>query len=345
MRKKKLLPFLGLLGIYAIVLTGCIDDDNYDTQGVWRRCSDFDGLARAQAASFVIGNEGYLCGGYTGKEHLNDLWKYNIEKNYWTQCADMPEEASPRKDAVGFSIDNKGYITTGGSDITPYYYKDTWEYNPESDSWTQKDDFRGSARKDALAFTLGNYGYVGMGYDGNYQKDIYRFNPNAPQGSQWEMVNGYGGSKRQGGSAFVIDNVAYICLGENNGTTVPDFWKFDGTNWTQLRDIIDSDEELDYDDDYNIVRSHAVAFVIDGKGYVTLGTNAGTLCSDYWVYHPEEDLWYGDIDDAYTPFTGATRQDAVVFSTGERSIIATGRSSSYYYDDTWELLPYEIEYN
>ncbi len=332
---------LGFVLLLLTMLCSCTDDES-ETQGVWERRSDFDGVARAQACGFTIGEKGYLCCGYTMKKHLKDMWVYDTEHDYWMQCASMPDEAPARKDAVAFAVNGKGYVTTGGTTEAPYYYKDTWEYDPDTDSWTQKDDFMGTARIDALAFSIKGYGYVGTGYDDNYLKDIYRFDPSAPAGSQWQIVNGYGGTKRRRGSAFVIDNAAYICLGSNNSSYVYDFWKFDGTTWKQLRDISNTDDDNDYDDDYNIVRESAVTFVIDGKGYVALGTS-GSLRTDYWVYYPEQDLWYGDTDDDYTPFEGSSRQNAVSFSTGTRGFIATGKSGSYVFDDVWELLPYEMQ--
>lgn len=144
---------------------------------------------------------------------------------------------------------------------------DTWEYDPNTDSWTRKDDFGGGARYGALAFSIGGYGYVGTGYNDNYLKDFYRFDPNAATGQQWTIVSGFGGYKRQYGTAFVIDDVAYICCGDNNGTLVDDLWKFDGSDWKQLRDIANNDSDEDYDDDYAITRAGTVSFVIDGRGY------------------------------------------------------------------------------
>ena len=81
----------------------CTDDDEY-TQGVWMRRSDLDGVARGQAGSFTIGNKGYLCCGYRGsnKTYLKDLWEYNMDGDYWTQCADMPDEAIGRHSAASF---------------------------------------------------------------------------------------------------------------------------------------------------------------------------------------------------------------------------------------------------
>ena len=249
-----------------------------------------------------------------------------------------------RNAATGFPVGNKGYITTGYNPDQKYL-ADTWEYDPETNTWRQMDDFKGGARYYALGFGIDNYGYVGTGYNDNYLKDFYRFDPTAAAGSQWTIVNGFGGQKRQGATAFVIDGKAYVCGGQNNNSDVSDFWRFDpsaATPWTQLRDIANTSDD-DYDDDYtSIVRSYGVSFVIDGKAYLTLGSTAGgSYYSNYWSYDPETDLWEGDD---LTAFEGSTRIHAVCFSTGTRGIIATGGSgSSSYFDDTWELKPYEYE--
>ena len=122
-----------------------------------------------------------------------------------------------------------------------------------------------------------------------------------------------------------------------------DFWCFNpatGT-WKELRELYDKSDD-DYDDDYtSIVRSYACAFVIDGKGYIAAGQTAGgSYRSNYWIYDPLTDLWDGED---LTDFEGSTRSKAVCFSTGKRGIIATGGASTHYYDDTWELKPYEYE--
>lgn len=124
------------------------------------------------------------------------------------------------------------------------YLKDTWEYEPATDTWKQMDDYPGDARINAIAFAIGNYGYVGTGQskDDKQTKDFYRFDPTAASGNQWTIVNGFGGQKRTGGLSFIIDNVAYIVGGTNNGKDVDDFWKFDPSKseenkWVRLRTL------------------------------------------------------------------------------------------------------------
>jgi len=329
MRHKKLVTIL--LAMLPFVFGACSSDDDDDLIGTWYRVSDLDGLARSDASSFTIGNKGYLVCGYDGKDRLSDLWEYDMDQDSWTQKASFPGTA--RNSAVSFAVNGKGYLGTGWDGEN--YLKDFWEYDPTSNSWTQRADFPGSARYGAVAFGANNKGYIGCGYDGNYLKDFYAFNPSS---NTWDQIISIGGSKRMGATSFVIDNVAYVVCGQNNGEYVDDFWKYDAQSgqWTQLRDITDTSDD-DYDDDYSIVRTNGVAFVIDGAAYFACG-ESGSVRSDTWKYYPSTDLW-----ENVSKFKGTARTATVSFSTGERGFVVTGKSSTYRFDDIWELHPYEYD--
>lgn len=336
--------------IQLVMLTGCYSDDDYYTLGTWRRKADLTGVARGYASSFTIGDKGYLCCGKRedSRGYLKDLWCYDFAGDYWTQCASLPDEAEARHSATAFALSGKGYLTTGQrKEGELRYLADTWEYDPQTDSWLPKDDFAGTARYGAISFVLGGYGYVGTGYDGGWLKDFYRFDPSAPTGSQWTVVNGFGGFKRVYGSAFVIDNYAYILCGEQNGSLPEDFWRFDGQTFTRLRDIANTNGNEDYDDDYAITRYAAVTFVQDGVAYLATGNRLG-VTSDYWMYHPETDLWYGDSDDEFTPLTeadsgGTPRYGSAAFCNGQRLFLLTGVSGNIYMDNMYELDPHAHE--
>lgn len=329
MTHKKLVTFL--LVMLPFIMGACGSDEDEDLIGTWYRVSDFDGLARSDASSFTIGNKGYLVCGYDGKKRLSDLWEYDMEQDFWTQKASMPGTA--RNSAVAFTVNGKGYLGTGYDGEN--YLKDFWEYDPTSNQWTQQADYPGSGRYGAVAFGVGNKGYIGCGYDGNYLKDFYAFNPAS---NSWEQIVSIGGSKRMGATSFVIDNVAYVLCGQNNGEYVDDFWKYDAQSgqWTQLRDIADTSDD-DYDDEYSIVRTNGVAFVVDGAAYLSCG-ESGSVRSDSWKYYPTTDLW-----ENVAKFKGTARTATVSFSNGERGYVTTGKSSTYRFDDIWELHPYEYD--
>ena len=94
----------------------------------------------------------------------------------WTQKQHFGGYARHR--ATFFTANGKGYTGLGhinsGQHIT---YDDFWEYDPISDTWTQKADFGGGQRQHATGFSLGDYGYVGLGRDSldEYTSDFWEF--------------------------------------------------------------------------------------------------------------------------------------------------------------------------
>jgi N-acetylneuraminic acid mutarotase len=121
-------------------------DPNAGTGGSWTKkadLADFGGLARGFAVGFSINNtKGYIGTGNTASYYTNEFWEYDPAENTWLRKADFG--GTKRVDAVGFSIGIKGYIGTGLIDYSSHLLaKDFWEYNPSSDTWTQKADLGG----------------------------------------------------------------------------------------------------------------------------------------------------------------------------------------------------------
>ena len=333
---------LVLLLLMATVFVGCgSDDDGDDELGNWVKKSSFDGDARSGAASFTIGNKGYVFGGFDGDDRLNDLWVYDPDgqnddntNDFWSSNfndTNVPLDSFPgvaRNGAVGFSIGTKGYIGTGydGDDEL----KDFYEYDSETNEWTQLADFPGTARVRALGFSINGFGYVGTGNDGSDQKDFYRYDPAT---NTWEQEFGFGGEKREEASAFVIDNIAYVLGGYENESSVRDFYSFDGTTWTQLTDLDDEDE----DNEVQIARGSA--FAIGGKGYVGVGVTT-TLEDTLWEYTPADDSW-----DEVPGFVGSVRQysSAFTFDSLDRAYILLGTNGSSYFNDVYEFEPDVLE--
>ena len=307
-----------------------------DLVGNWTRASDFDGNARGEAVSFVIGDFAYITTGTTDRDRFNDLWEYSLEKKYWSQKADMPGTA--RYAAVSFTIGSKGYVGTGFDGVNNL--GDFWEYDPATDTWTQKDDFKGTARYNAIGFAIGNNGYVSCGYDGNYLKDLWQFDPNAAAGSQWVQKSSIGGTKRSAATVFVMNNIAYVVSGNNNGEILKDMWAYDpgSDTWTQKRAIYNYSDET-YDDNYGtsttslIARQNAVAFIMGSYAYLTTGEN-GSILSTTWQYDPANDQWAQK-----TAFEGTARTGAIAFSLSDRGFVITGRSGSLVMDNGYEFHP------
>lgn len=303
-----------------------------DYEGNWARSSDFEGVARTEAVTFTIGNYAYVGTGYKSTDvRLKDFWQFNASTGTWKQKADLP--GIERNSAVGFAIGDKGYVGTGYDGVNKL--KDFYEYDADANSWTPKADFGGSARYDAIGFSVSAKGYIATGYDDNYLKDNWQYNPST---NQWVQVSSLTGYKRKGAAVFVIDDLAYVCTGTNNGDNINDFWVYSGIDdkWTEKRKISDANDDEDYDDDYDdIVRDDAVAFVMNGKGYITCGQSGGNISST-WEYTPSTDLW-----EQRTSFEGTSRIGAVAFTINNVGYVATGNNSSYRFDDCWSFNPKE----
>ena len=96
----------------------------------------------------------------------------------------------PTSNGVGFSINGKGYVLTFASGS---HEKELWQYDPSSNSWTQKTEFPGVQRKGAITFTIGNKAYVGTGVQTSTStatilKDIWQYDADL---NLWQRKGGF----------------------------------------------------------------------------------------------------------------------------------------------------------
>lgn len=306
------------------------DEEDEELFGNWVKKSSFDGPARSSAASFVIGNYAYIVAGYNGDNYLNDVWAYSVDGDFWEQKADFI--GSKRSAASAFELNEKGYVGLGYDGTNKL--KDFYQYDPVNNTWQQKADFGGTARYGAVGFQVGGKAFFGTGYDGNFLKDFYQY---IPEENVWVTLSGFSGNKRKNAVVFVIDDKAYIGTGTSNNVNQVDFWEFNSTNgiWTRKRDIDqDDDDGVTFNDDYLITRSNACGFSINGLGYVACGENSRSV----WQYDPNTDLW-----DEKTSLEASSRTDAVGLTISGKGFVLLGRSSTTYFDDTWEFKPNEAQ--
>jgi len=333
MKNLNRLLLLAFLLPVAAFFSGCKESTDW---GDWIELKEFSGTTRSDAASFIIGNNGFVFGGYDGDKRLSDLWMMNPDNDTWTQMANLADFGGvARNSASAFAIGTNGYIGLGfdGND----YLKDFWQYNSLTNSWTRKADFEGSARYGAVGFALDGKGYMGTGYDDKFQNDIYRYDPSA---DTWTLTGALG-KKRVNATAFVYNNTAYVLGGSRDGAAVPEFEKFTSATqtWSDLEKMSDATSE-GFDDNYdNLAREYPCVFVIASKegpdkAYMTCGQRGGTLLNDTWEYDFATDRWK-----TTTQFQGTTRVQAVALTLNGRGIILTGRNSVYRFDDVWEFLP------
>ena len=258
------------------------------------------------------------------------FWLFQVQSTAaWVQRASFGGEARHR--CTGFSIGNKGYIGGGHTNSgTLAYFKDYWEYDPATNSWTQIADYGGGYRYHATAFTIGNYAYVGLGEDisGAYTNEFWKY---IPLINTWAPVASMPGEARRGACSFMINNKGYVGTGQTEAGYANDFYVYD-----PLTNVWDTIAAFAGE-----ARSSCVAFAHNGKGYVGTGHVLGDDRNDFFEYNPGTDLWTQKAD-----VGPLARQDATGFVLGNEGYIGTGNNTEgtdnfgdfwkYNFDsDTW----------
>jgi len=368
--------------VLAGVLVSCQNDSEDQYVGDWRRRAPFTFEGRSHAATFVIGNKGYVCCGTTGnKTPVRHVLEYSspttdVGQGSWKELKPFPGLA--REQAVGFSLKvngkDYGFMGTGWNGFTETLYKDFWKYDPDKDEWEEVAPLPGNVfpRRGAIAFSLEvggkEYGYIGCGWAGDlveeeiknlYLADFYRFNPgeNTVIGDQtfmgkWEVVEGYGGPKRNGAAVFVVNNIAYICTGENGSGAVSEFWAYDPNGragwitYPDLRHMADTNPDEDFDDDYGpLRRAFGVGYVVMVNGELRGHIVGGRSGGSNWEYNHHDDLWIQRTSFFNNGAGKTVREGMVAFSFGNgRAFVGMGKSGAYYADDMWEFIPLVDDY-
>src|ERR1051326_5748475 len=208
----------------------------------------------------------------------------------------------PRTAAVGFTIGNYGYITTGFDSSS--YRRSMYKYDPALDGWTQVTSLGGSTgsglgRDMAICFVVSTNAYIGLGQGGSpYLFDFWQYSGPA---DVWTQKANFPGSARRLAVGFAIGSKGYVGTGED-GTFKADFYEYDpGANiWTAKASFPGTP------------RYGASAMVINNKGYVGCGyDNTLQNRNDFWEYDPSLNSWTQK-----SSFFGTPRSNAVAFCIG-----------------------------
>jgi N-acetylneuraminic acid mutarotase/PKD repeat protein len=283
---KKLNPIL--LALMLLISSYVASAQNY----TWsRKASSPQGLYTP--ASFTLGDSIYVVSGVSDREAYNpktlthDVWMYNSNTNTWTPKASLPGVAIYA--AVGFTIGNKGYVTTGfdssGSGTGP---RTTYMYDPSANTWTQKASFPGNARYTSAVFVLNGKAYVSCGFSPAL-RDMYCYDPIA---DTWTQKTSLPGIARQGPASFVLNGEGYVGLGstgDNMGGFFVnnDVYKYnDATDtWTQVASFPGNAVAVSYNFTLN-----NEAYLVNGLYQSNISyTNVAT--KQVWKYSPVANSW------------------------------------------------------
>ncbi|WP_153797067.1 Kelch repeat-containing protein [Foetidibacter luteolus] len=283
-----------VIGDTAYVGTG-YDGENrlkdfwlYNADGnTWQQRAVFRGTARNSAVGFSANGKGYIATGYDGVNKLKDVWRYDPSSNSWDQMNDFA--GSARYDAAAFSIADKGYITTGYADLETGgsgNVKDCWQYNPGSDSWTEKNNFGGDKRNSAVVFVYQDKAYLCTGTASSTLNDFYAYDPSTDTWTEKRKIanisdesydDDYSDIIRSNAVAFTLGDYAYISTGTNGSNTTKTWrYHFADDTWSRKTPFEGSS------------RGGAVAFVVKNRAFVTMGSSGSSYFDDIWEFNPDQ---------------------------------------------------------
>jgi N-acetylneuraminic acid mutarotase len=219
-----------------------------------------------------------------------------------------------RSSAVGFAIDGKGYVALGRIGVRYGALKDCWEFNPDSDTWTQKANFPGVARVKATAVVSTGLAYVGLGFDPTYgyynakghPKDFWSFDPKL---NTWTQKADFPNEYTDACISFAYKNTIYVGFGFNGTYFTSELWKYKPAEntWSKLT-------SFPGDGRVGAVCCTNGEHVYFGTGYATLSFN------DWWEYFPDTNSWK-----QLKAIPDKGRENGVSLCVNDRFFVSTGR--------------------
>ena len=293
----------------------------------WSQIADM-GDSRYRAVSFTLSGRGYVTVGQTSNTTKRSTWEYDPIIGMWSQKADFG--GGNRRVAMGFAINDKGYVGTGRDDAgqngNGELHNDFWEYDAVANIWTQKANFPGGNRETATAFNIGEFGYAGLGLSGSRKYDFYKYDPTTNSWTVLQPLNP---------SYHLYDTTIFTLNGNGYYATGSGFSSNPYGNYTS-NEVIRYEPQTDTWTKLNNfaggARQRATAFTVNGTAYLGLGWT-GVYKSDLWQYNEAADTWTQIAD-----FPSPGRAWVSKFVVGNNVFVGNGVSLNNVRDDfyIWE---------
>lgn len=255
-----------------------------------------------------------------------------------------------RHRGTGMCIGNKGYAGLGHMNGTGVniVYKDWWQFDPASNSWTQKADYP-APMYGAIAWGNSTHGYVGGGTA--YSFEYFKYDPITntwtaiancpidatdqtafsvaengyvmtgnqlveynPSSNSWSTKANVPAGLGAWGTSFVIGSSAFV----KNGVALYEY-KPAQNEWLVRSSCP------------GIATGGSSAFSMNQRGYIISGYSGSLslVTKEIWEYNPATNTWQ-QLDD----FPGSARRFSVGFSINDRGYFGLG-TNGINFNDFW----------
>ncbi len=292
-------------------------------QDYWFPRDTVKGSPKSASCAVSLSQVGLLIGGLDDFGFKRKMYSYSPFQDDWDEEVSLggaSGDGLERGSACAFSLNHeniqKAYVCLGQTQ-TVAYMKDLWEFNPQTETWSQKANFSGSARRQAVCFTSANVAYIGTGESASgLNKDFYSYNPET---NTWSQVADFAGTARRDAVAFELNGFGFVGTGDD-GTLNNDLWMYD----------VQSDTWIDKAAFPGSPRAGAVAWGALSVAYVGTGEDInGDFKNDLYEYNYYLNAW---IQRANIPASG--RKNAFAFYIDGVSYVGGGYNG-FFLEDFW----------
>jgi N-acetylneuraminic acid mutarotase len=187
---------------------------------------------RQYANAFPGPGSFYVFGGEGPATVLNNMYRYNIATDTWSEVASKPGAGVMASVCMVFG--DKVIIAGGKIAGAGPATNEVWEYTISTDSWIQKANYPFSPRWRSSSAVMNNSGFLLFGIDDSnaYRKELYKYDP---VNDTWSHESDFPGDGRSY-AAMEANNRLIVFGGHAKPNTyLNDVWYYndnDGT-WTQ----------------------------------------------------------------------------------------------------------------
>lgn len=292
-------------------------------QNTWSQKDSVNGAPRSVSSTFILNNEAYIVAGLDEEGFRRKMYSYNYLQDDWDaeeSLGGINGAGLNRGSACAFGIGLKAYVCLGQGQ-TNGFFKDNWEYDLVTQTWSQKSDFIGEARRQAACFVINDIAYVGTGIaPSGLKKDFYSYDPST---NTWTQLSDFPGTARKEAAAFTMGSQGFLGTGDD-GVMRNDFWQFEPSTetWTQKANLP------------ALPRKGAVGWGIFPNAYICAGEdNTFNYSNELWEYNYWLDAWTQQPS-----LPGPGRSNAVAFVLNGQGFVGTGYNGIFL-DDLYAFSP------
>lgn len=303
----------------------------------WTELAANGGPAAREDHTWTVAGDGtsaYLFGGRAGRAEFNDLWRYDLASDEWTELEPTGTPPAPRFGHTAVWREGVGLVIWSGQ-AGPDFFADIWAYEPGTDAWRELPP--------AGDVPPARYGScAGVGPDGRmwishgFTADTGRFSDTRAYDfatESWSDLTPEGDRPVERclhDCLWTPDGRLLVYAGQTTGApAIGDLWTYDpaGASWSQAPSPEPPARQL-----YALAQLQGRAFVFGG------GAADGTALGDLWLLDLADLSWSEAAPAGASPTArfGAT---LIADESRDRLLLFGGKGGDAELADLWELAP------